>query len=188
MYHVEADGTATLLHTVGCHGAGLKLFSSSTHSRCACRLLVCDNCNGRVQELTELGEAELQYAVFIPASGASTIAQFALHGDTLAVGAFSISIQLVCYTSGALVRSAGSNGAGPGQIGGYRGRFTLDGQSIIAAELISKRVSMIRVCDRSIVKHSGVAVVADGHVHIRLHQTVSRLSLKRQAPCVRMQC
>ncbi len=62
VYHVEADGTATLLHTVSCHGAGLKQFK---HPFKMClsptgRLLVCacDYGNGRVQELTELGESE----------------------------------------------------------------------------------------------------------------------------------
>ncbi len=62
VYRVEADGTAALLYTVGCHSTGLK---QCKHPFKMClspagSLLVCDYGNGRVQDLTELSEAELQ--------------------------------------------------------------------------------------------------------------------------------
>ncbi len=62
VYRVEANGTATLLHTIGCHGAGLKQIKHP-FKMClapAGSLLVCYYGSGRVQELTELGEDELQ--------------------------------------------------------------------------------------------------------------------------------
>jgi 6-phosphogluconolactonase (cycloisomerase 2 family) len=164
MYRLEADGTATLLHTVGRKsGAHPKQFRDPrkmclTHDG---HLLVCEYGNDRVQELTGLGEAEAQHLRFIPVAGANAIA---LHGDTLAVGTVRCTIELLSYASGALIRSIGSRGSGPGRIGGNcQGlRFTPDGQFIVAAECFNERLSMFRVSDGGFVKHIGVGVVDDG--------------------------
>jgi DNA-binding beta-propeller fold protein YncE len=163
VYRLEADGTSTLLHTVGTGGTGPKRFFNP-RKMClspAGNLLVCEEVNDRVQELTGLGEAEPQHVRFIPVAGASTIA---LYDDTLAVGTTRCTIQLLSYASGAHIRSIGSRGSGPGQIG-YRCeglRFTPDGQFIVAAEYENKRLSMFRVPDGGFVKHIGAGELTDG--------------------------
>ncbi len=74
---------------------------------------------------------------------------------TLLLCTLNSSISLLCCTSGAFVRSMGSNSAVHGQAtsmatvdGGMR--FTLDGQFIVASEHASeygnKRLSMFHVC------------------------------------------
>jgi tripartite motif-containing protein 71 len=167
VYRLETDDAATLLHTVGIHGNGPMQFNSP-YKMCltpAGNLLVCEWGNNRVQELTTkscLGEAEPQHLRFIPVAGAWAIS---MHGDTLAVGTFSGDIQLLSYARGALIRSIGSRGSGPGQIGALCAglRFTPDGQFIVAAEYSNKRLSMFRVSDGGFVKHIGAGVVADGN-------------------------
>jgi DNA-binding beta-propeller fold protein YncE len=166
VYRLEADGAATLLHTVGTiAGAGPKQFNNP-YRMCltpAGNLLVCDYCNDRVQELTGLSEAEPEHMRFIPVTHAWAIA---LHGDTLAVSTTgSADIQLLSYASGALIRSIGSKGSGLGQIGSYFDgiHFTPDGQLIVAAEHNNKWLSMFRVSDGCFVKHIGAGVVANGN-------------------------
>jgi DNA-binding beta-propeller fold protein YncE len=163
VYRLEANGSATLLHTVGTEGAGPKEFSYPTRMCLtpAGNLLVGEYGNCRVQELTGLGEAEPQHVRFILVVGALSIA---LHGDTLAVGTGRATMELLSYTSGALIRSIGSRGDGPGQIGFCCSgiRFTPDGQFIVAAEFSNMRLSMFRVSDGGFVKHIGAGVVADG--------------------------
>jgi hypothetical protein len=169
VYRLVADGTATLLHTVGATaGAGPNQFHNP-FKMCltpAGNLLVCEWGNGRVQELTGLGEAESQHLRFIPTAFAMTVA---LHGDTLAVGTVTGTIQLLSYANGAHLRSIGSRGSGPGQIGymceGLR--FTLDGQFIVAAENRNCRLSMFRASDGGFVKHIGAGVVADGNKDVQ---------------------
>jgi hypothetical protein len=161
---VEADGAATLLHTVGSRGAGPKQFNYPG-KMCltpADKLLVCEYGNGRVQELTGIGEAEPQHVWFIPVAGAWSIA---MHGDMLAVGTRSSTIQLLSYTSGSSNRSIGSSGSGPGQIGGScQGlRFTPDGRLIVVSEYTNQRLSMFVMSDGDFVKHIGTGVVADGN-------------------------
>jgi DNA-binding beta-propeller fold protein YncE len=164
VYRLEADGAATLLHTVGAaSGAGPRQFNNPA-KMCltpAGNLLVCDNGNDRVQELTGLGEAEPQHVRFIHVAGAWSIA---LHGDLLVVGTSRATIQQFCYASGAFIRSIGSEGSGPGQIGDQcEGlRVTPDGQFIVAAEYGNDRLSMFRASDGGFVKHIGAGVVADG--------------------------
>jgi hypothetical protein len=113
--------------------------------------------------LTGLGEAEPQHVRFIPVVRSCSIA---LHGDTLAVGTgvFRGTIELLSYASGALIRSIGSSGSGPGQIGAQCAGlcFTPDGQFIVSAEFKNERLSMFRVSDGGFVKHIGAGVVADG--------------------------
>jgi WD40 repeat protein len=168
VYRLEADGAATLLHTVGKYGDGQKQFDKPS-KMCmtpAGTLLVCEYRNDRVQELTGLGEAELQHVRFIPAAAAWSIA---LHGDTLAVGTDRGTIKLLSYASGALLLSIGSKGSWPGQIGlkceGLR--FTPDGQFIVAAEQVNKRLSMFRVSDGGFMKHIGAGMVADGYKDVQ---------------------
>ncbi len=162
VYRVEADGTATLLHTVGTKGSGPNQFNNP-FKMCltpAGNLLICEYSNNRVQELTGPGEAEPQHVRFIPVGGAFTIA---LYGDTLAVGTTRGTIQLLGYTSGALIRSIGSSGSGRGQISGDCDglRFTPDGQFIVVAERKNNRLSMFAVSDCGFVKHIGAGVVAN---------------------------
>jgi DNA-binding beta-propeller fold protein YncE len=164
VYRVDAFCIATLLHTVGgITKTGMSQFSypGKMHLTPAGKLLLCDYGNDRLQELTGLGEAEPQHVRFIPVAGARSIA---LHGDTLAVGTFDTTIQLLSYASGALIRSIGSSGSGPGQIGSCcEGlRFTPDGQVIVAAEDGNERLSMFRVSDGGFVKHIGACVVGNG--------------------------
>ncbi len=169
VYRLEDDSAATLLHTVGTTaGAGPNQFY---YPRKMCltpagNLLVCDSRNNHVQELTGLGEAEPQHVRFIRAACARSIA---LHGGTLAVGTFSATIELLSYASGALIRSIGSKGSGPGEIGdACEGLcFTPDGQFIVAAEYKNKRLSMFRVSDGGFVKHIGAGVVADGYKDVQ---------------------
>jgi 6-phosphogluconolactonase (cycloisomerase 2 family) len=164
VYRLEADGTATLLHTIGTRvGARPKQFNRPC-KMCLMltgNLLVCEYDNDRVQELTGLGEAEPQHVRFIPIIGARSIA---LHGDTLAVGTGRGCIELLSNASGALIRSISSMGSEPGQIGRICTgvRFTPDGQFIVAAEFENERLSMFRVSDGGFVKDIGAGVVADG--------------------------
>jgi tripartite motif-containing protein 71 len=165
VYRLEADGTATLLHTVGSKGTGLMQFYSPGKMclRPAGSLLVCDRGNNRVHELTGLGEAEPQHVRFIPAVDACRCS-IALHGDLLAVGTNSCTIHLLSYASGALIRSIGCEGSGPGQIGNCCAdlRFSPDGQFIVIAEYENERLSVFRTSDGGFVKHIGACVVADG--------------------------
>jgi hypothetical protein len=141
-------------------------------------LLVSENRNNRVQELTVLGEAEPRHVRFIPLLYPWSIAA---HMDKLAVGTTAGAIKLMSYTSGALICSIGSSGCGPGQIGGYCVglRFTPDGQCIAAVECSNARLSMFRVSDGSFVKHIGVGVITggDNDVELNLRRTVRCLSL-----------
>ncbi len=85
------------------------------------------------------------------------------NGDTLAVGTTMCTIELISYASGALIRSIGSRGSGPGQIADCCVGlcFSLDGRFIVAAECNIKRLSMFRVSDGGFVKHIGAGVVSD---------------------------
>jgi DNA-binding beta-propeller fold protein YncE len=163
VYRLEADGIATLLHTVGTVGNGPMQFDGPA-MMCftpAGNLLVCEYDADRVQELTGLGEAEPQHVRFIPVVGAISIA---LHDGLLAVGTCSCTIELLSYSSGALIRSISSRGSGPGQIGVQCGGlcFTPDGQFIVAAEHMNERLSMFRVSDGGFEKHIGAGVVSNG--------------------------
>ncbi len=155
----QADGTATLLHTINTtSGAGMMPFRPGRMCLTpAGSLLLCDGFYDRVQELTGLGQTEPQHVRFIPVAGAWSIA---LHADTLAVGTVHCTIQLLSYASGAHIRSIGSYGRGPGQIGhSCQGiRFTPDGHFIVAAEYSNERLSMFRVSDGGFVKHIGAGV------------------------------
>ncbi len=67
VYRLEADGATVLLHTVGSHGGGPMQFHRP-YKMCLTPAgnllrLVCERRNGRVQELTALGEAEPEHAV-----------------------------------------------------------------------------------------------------------------------------
>ncbi len=73
VYHLETDGAATLLHTVGMtRGAGPNQFCFPSYMFLAPagNLLVCEYGNDRVQELTGFGEAEPQHAGFFSAAAA----------------------------------------------------------------------------------------------------------------------
>jgi DNA-binding beta-propeller fold protein YncE len=168
VYRLEPNSAATLLHIVGTFGSGPKQFKYPVKICLtpAGNLLVCEYGNGRVQELTGLGESKPQHVRFIPVPGAWSIA---LHGDMLAVGSYSCTIQLLSYASGALIRSIGCEGSGPGQISlSCEGlRFTPDGQFIVASENGNKRLSMFRVSDGGFMKHIGTGVVADGNKDVQ---------------------
>jgi WD40 repeat protein len=167
VYRLNAYGTATRLHRLT-GGSGPKQFDNP-FKMCFTptgNILVCDESNNRIQELTGLGEAEPEFMRAIPVSRAFAVR---MHGDIIAVGTRSVAtIQLFSYASGTLIRSIGSGGSGPGQIGSWVDamRFTPDGQFIIAAEQSNTRLSMFRVSDGGFVKHIGAGVVANGHKDI----------------------
>ncbi len=163
VYHLEAGGTASLLHTVGSE-LDLSLQLRSPVKMCLTHtghLLVCKLGNDRVQELTGLGEAQPVHVRFLPVRFAWSIAALE---DLIAIGTYDGYVQLLNYVTGALIRTIGSCGTGQGQIGGTCTalRFTPDGQYIVVAEDTNSRLSMFHVCDGSFVKHLGVGLVADG--------------------------
>jgi hypothetical protein len=154
VYRLEADGAATLLHTVGSEGAGPMQFDGPA-KMCltpAGNLLVCDYGNKRVQELTSLGEAEPQHVRFFPIDQAWSLAMF---GYTLAVGTTSCIIQLLSYASGAIIRSISSDTTALIDCCTSI-RFTSDGQHIVAAYYDSVQLTMFCVSDGGFVKHIGV--------------------------------
>jgi hypothetical protein len=165
VYRLEADGTATLLHTVGSEGdePGQFTFPARMCLAANCSLLVCECGNRRVQELTGLGEAEPQHVRFISVASAWSLA---VHCDLIAVSTDTGHIQLLNYTTGRTVGSISCRGTGRCQLSFSRGcssvRFTPDGQFIIAAEYENSRLSMFRVDDGSFVQHIGVGVVSVG--------------------------
>jgi hypothetical protein len=172
VYRVEADGAATLLHTVGTTaGANPKQFNNPVKmcSAPAGNLLVCEYGNDRVQELTGLGEAEPQHVRFIPIKYAWAIA---LHGDVLAVGTDIGTIELLSYASGALIRSISVIGSGPDRMGDRCAglRFTPDGRFVVAAEQDNKRLSMFRASDGGFAKHIGAGVLANGNKDVQFAQ------------------
>ncbi len=151
VYRIEADGVLKLLHTFGGRGAGSKQFDCP-YKMCLApngNLLVCDNSNHRVQELTCLGEAEPVHVRDIEVVWARTIA---VHGDMVAVGTSASTVELLSYATGAIIRTFGSDGTGAGSIGRTQGlRFTLDGVYILVAEGANKRLSKFRVSDGAFV-------------------------------------
>jgi tripartite motif-containing protein 71 len=162
------DGTATLLHTIGSNGIGPNQFRGPDRMCLtpAGNLLVCESSNNRVQELTGLSESEPQHVRFILVGGALTVA---LLGDSLVVGTDDGTMQLLSYVSGAHIRTFGSRGRGPGQIGGQCEalRFTPDGRFIVAVEYWDTRVSMFRVSNGGFVKHIGAGVLSDGNKDVQ---------------------
>jgi hypothetical protein len=131
------------------------------------QVLVCENGNDRLQELSGLGEAEPEHIRFIAVDDPLSIA---LHGDMIAVGIDGRTVQLLNYASGVLIRSIGCEGSGPGGIGSHSFglRFSHDGLFIVVAEGGNPRLSMFRVADGSFVKHIGVDVVAESPKDVEL--------------------
>lgn len=147
VYSIEADAAFTPLYTFGGKGAGPKQFNFPTKMCIAPEgnLLVCDQDNDRVQELTGLSEAEPTHVRDIHVPKARAIA---VHSDMLAVGTRA-SVLLLSYATGTLIRTIGSEGTGPGNIGGSTVGlcFTPDGHSILVAERENKRMSKFRLID-----------------------------------------
>jgi 6-phosphogluconolactonase (cycloisomerase 2 family) len=159
VYRLEADGTATLLHTVGSEGSGPMEFRSPANLCLtpAGNLLVCDCGNDRVQELTVLGEAEPRYVRLIRVAN---LVYFALHGDMVAVaiGDGTGMIKLLNYSTGKLVHNIICESTRPGgQKKGYSTsfRFSPDGQHIVTAEYGNPRLSMFRVSNGRLAKLVG---------------------------------
>ena len=94
-------------------------------------IIVCDNTNNRVQQLTVAGEYLSSFIVGMPVS-------VAVHGDLVAVGTLDghMKIHLHSLATGTLIRKFGSRGLGPGQIHCYASgiRFTPDGAGLLVAE------------------------------------------------------
>jgi hypothetical protein len=128
--------------------------------------LVCDYGNGRVQELTELGEAELQQMheeshCTVPVGRNPSMHPAAeVHwrvGNSLAAWAQSIGPAQKAPDQWLLCMR--------------HVRLTLDGLFIVAAEYSGKHLSVFQVCDGSFLKHIGVGAVADGHKDVMFAPT-----------------
>ena len=163
VYRIEADGALTLLHTCGGYGAGPTQFYRPFKMCLAPNgnLLVCDDGNHRVQELTGLSEAEPAHVRDINVIRARTIA---VHDDMIAVGTGTATVVLLSYATGTIIRTFGSKGIGRGNIGTYaKGlRFTLDGVYILVAEYTNKRLSKFRVSDGAFADFYCEGQVSDG--------------------------
>ena len=174
VYRIEADVTATLLHTFGGEGAGPMLFSRPYKMCLAANgnLLVCDRNNDRVQELTGPGEEEPVHVRDLKVHKARTIAT---HGDMIAVGTGSAVVVLLCYATGSVIRTFGSEGTGRGHIGSMTEglRFTSNGRSILAASYKNKRVPKFRVSDCELDYFCCVGQVSDGHKDVEILPTGS---------------
>jgi DNA-binding beta-propeller fold protein YncE len=164
VYRLGADCSTTLLHTVGTRAGAGPLQFDHPAKMCltpAGNLLVCDHGDDRVLELSPLGESYPKLVRFIHVASARAIA---LHGDTLAVGTIDGIIKLLGCASRALIRSIGSKGSGPGQIGtrcvGLR--FTPDGQFVVVAGFSNCWLSVFRISDGGFVKLIGAGVVGNG--------------------------
>lgn len=87
----------------------------------------------------------------------------AVHDNHVAVGIHSGAIELHCHPGGALIRSFGMRGPGPGLIGGFATglRFTPDGRMLLLSERLNNRLSLFSITG-AFVKHIGVGTVVDG--------------------------
>ena len=155
VYHIETDGSSTLLHTFGGEGSGPKRFNKPFKMCLASNgnLLVCDCNNDRVQELGRPGEKEPVHVRDIHVRAASTIAR---HGDMIAVGTCNHKrasdtqpVVLLSYATGAVIRSfCMLEGCSAFSMGSTEGlRFTSDGRFILVHEGARKYVSKFRVSD-----------------------------------------
>ena len=181
VYRIEADGTLTLLHTIGGQGVGPMQFH---HPYRIClapngNVLVCDQNNHRVQELTQPGDIEPAHvrdmAVGVPPRS------IASRGDIVAVGTCSATVVLLSYATGAIIRTFGSIGPGRGEIGTQvEGiRFTADSSFLVIAEHFNKRLSSFRVSDGTLVdvycegqigeKYNDLEVLPTGEVIVSDH-------------------
>ncbi len=169
VYRIEADGTLTLLHTFGSYGAWPKQFHYPANMCLAPNgnLLVCDYHNNRVQELTGLGETESAHVRDLNVTKALSIA---VHGDMVAVGTRDATVVLLSYSTGGIIRTFGTCGAGHGNIGtATQGlRFTLDGVYILVAEYDNKRLSKFRVPDGAFVDFYCEGQVSDGFKDVEI--------------------
>jgi DNA-binding beta-propeller fold protein YncE len=185
IYRIEDGQDITLLHTLG-RGTGPKQFQNPFKmcwAPCG-NLLVSDEHNNRVQELTGLGEAEPSFVRAIPVSRAFAIA---IHGDVLAVSTrSSASIHLLSYRTGAETLKFGSAGTGPGQIGPYCNglSFTPDGLHIVAADHNNPRLSLFRASDGCFVKHIGVGIVSSSWKDVVFAPTGELLVAECNSNCI----
>ena len=117
-------------------------------------ILVCDCGNNRVQQLTVAGDYLSSVTVQSPVSVAA-------HGDMIAVGAYFGPIEIHSLATGEFIRSFGSSGNGPGQIGGCTSgiRFTPDGECLVIAEYCTSRLSLFTV-NGVFMKHIGACVLS----------------------------
>ena len=119
-------------------------------------ILVSDQNNDSVQQLTVAGEHLSSFTVWQPFS-------IAAHGDMVAVDSFGGYIEIHSLATGELIRRFGSRGDGPGQIGWYATgtRFTPGRACLLVAECYNGRLSLFMV-DGLFIKHIGAGVLAGG--------------------------
>ena len=162
IYHIETDGSMLLLHTIGGSGAGCRQFRWPFRMCLAPpgNLLVCENGNDRVQELTPLGKVEPAFVRFIPVGGSRTVA---CYRDLLAVGTTKSTVELLQYDSGALIRTISSMGRCPGQIGSHCDGlcFSADGACVLVSEQ-KCQLSAFRVADGEFVRYVGSGLCGTG--------------------------
>lgn len=170
VFRIEADGSSTLLHTIGGNGAGPTQFNSPNKMCLAPsgNMLVCEYGNNRVQELT--GPSETTPTHVRDITGIKQPCSCSMYDDMLAVGTYVGTVVLLKYSTGAIIRSFASKGAGRGNIGNYAVgiRFTLDGGSVVVAEHDNRRLSKFRVSDGSVEDCICVDQVSNGHKDVEV--------------------
>ena len=170
VFRLEANGTSTLLHTIGGSGAGPKQFKDPNKMCLAPNgnMLVCEYGNNRVQELTGPGETEPAHVRDI--TGITQPCSCAVYGDMLAVGTYVGTVVLLSYSTGTIIRTIGSKGAGRGNIGNYAVgiRFSLDGGAILVAEHDNKRLSKFRMPNGEFEDFVCADQISNGHKDVEI--------------------
>ena len=123
-------------------------------------MLICDQCNHRVQEVTVAGVHVRNIAVGYPWT-------ICTNGTVIVVGnarGRGYAVEVYDFTRGTVLNSFGPFGATPGAIGSQcEGlRITPDGKHVLVAEYSNTRLSLFTL-EGVFVKHIGAGVVANGY-------------------------
>ena len=103
-------------------------------------LLICDNGNNRVQELTAPGEVPTAAVRSLAVTGAWSIA---MHGDVIAVGSSLRQFFLISFTTGTAMRNIPYRSITNHCCDGMR--FTADGRFIVFTEFLGTKAWMLNV-------------------------------------------
>jgi hypothetical protein len=116
--------------------------------------LFCDSGNHRVQHLSITGECLNIFSVRWPCS-------VACRDALIAVSSRDGPVEIRALSTGNLIQRFGTDGDGPGQIGGHATgiRFTPKGDRLLLAEQCNSRLSLFTV-DGSFLKHIGVGMLS----------------------------
>ena len=137
-------------------------------------VLVCEIENKRIQELTDVNADNLVHHRFISAPNARTVA---VHDGLLAVGTGAGRIHLLSYRTCAVLRTFGSHGSGPGEIGDVCEGvcFTADGRFLLVAEQSNHRVSMFAVESGAFHRHVGAGTLSNLHKDVQFSHNLEIL-------------